>query len=69
MSKTNKIEIPETAKVFEFKPIVEICGECQGTGIKFDDTDITKTDLCKVCNGSGRVVKEKTVIIDIKPYL
>lgn len=26
MSKTRKIEIPENAKVFEFTPLIEVCG-------------------------------------------
>ena len=64
MDKIKKIEIPETAKVFEFTPLIEVCGDCGGTGKKDD----IYTRTCLLCNGSGRVIKTKTVIIDIKPY-
>ena len=75
MSDRIKYEIPCTAKIYEFKPVVEICGECCGSG-KIDTTKLSADslqlavcgDTCPTCLGSGRVVKEKTVIIDIKPY-
>jgi len=74
-TKTKKIEIPEDAKVYDFAPVIEICGKCGGTG----EMDVTKPladnilyrlheNVCPVCLGSGRVVKTKTVIIDIKTY-
>lgn len=66
MSKTRKIEIPAGAKVYNFNPVVEVCGECKGAGKINDEYG---TFECDVCNGTGRVVKTKTVIIDVKPYL
>ncbi len=65
MSKTRKIEIPENAKVYDFGEAIEVCLNCGGTGANFTDS---MEDTCPVCNGTGRVVKTKTVIIDIKPY-
>ena len=47
-----------------FTPLIEVCGDCVGTGRKDD----IYTRTCSLCNGSGRVVKKKTVVIDIKPY-
>lgn len=75
MSEHKTIHIPITAKVYEFDPLVEICGNCCGSG-KINITKLPADslqlsicgDTCPVCFGSGRVVKEKTVIIDIKPY-
>lgn len=63
--KTKLIEIPEDAKVFDFDPIIEVCGECAGVGLVkgvFGDRE------CALCKGTGRIIKTKTVIIDIKPY-
>lgn len=65
MSNRKIIEIPTTAKVYEFDPLVEICGNCGGTGANFTDSE---GNVCQLCNGSGRVIKKKTVVIDIKPY-
>lgn len=65
MSKTRKIEIPENAKVYDFGEAIEVCLNCGGTGANFTDS---MEDTCPVCNGTGRVVKKKTVIIDVKPF-
>lgn len=66
MSKEKKqIEVPKDAKVFDFDPIIEVCGECSGVGLVkgvFGDRE------CALCKGTGRIIKTKTVIIDIKPF-
>lgn len=60
--KTKLIEIPEDAKVYEFRPVVQVCGACAGTGRQ-------DGRRCDVCQGSGRIVKEKTIIMTIRPYM
>lgn len=55
------IEIPAEANVFEFTPQIEVCGGCKGTGRQ-------DGRRCDVCQGSGRIVKTKRVIINIEPY-
>lgn len=75
MSRTKKIEIPADAKVYEFDEVIEVCLNCYGTG----ETDSSKPlgnnvlyrpheSTCPVCHGSGRIIKKKTVIIDVKPF-
>ena len=64
--KTKLIEIPEDAKVFEFRPVVQVCGACAGTGIIFADK---LPHDCEVCHATGRIVKEKTIIMTIRPYM
>lgn len=61
MSETKTIAIPKGANVYEFTPKIEVCGECEGKGF-------ANRELCPMCNGSGRIVKTKKVIIDIKPF-
>ena len=75
MSRTKKIEIPADAKVYEFDEVIEVCWNCGGTGeIDFSqplaDNVLYRLheNTCPVCNGSGRIIKKKTVIIDVKPF-
>ncbi len=63
--KTKTIEVPEGAGVYEFTPVIEVCGECMGTG---KESGMLGSRRCALCNGSGRIVKTKKVIIDIKPF-
>ena len=75
MSKTRKIEIPETAKVYDFNEAIEVCLNCGGTG-EIDKTKPLADNIlyrlhentCPVCEGSGRIIKKKIVIIDVKPF-
>lgn len=65
MSKTRKIEIPENAKVYDFDEVIEVRLNCGGTGASITDS---MDNTCPVCNGTGRVIKKKTVIIDVNPF-
>lgn len=62
-------ETSEKTRNYTPQQRVEICRNCHGTGMA--DTGSlfrSRKGSCPVCNGSGRVIKTKTVIINIKPY-
>lgn len=60
----------EKVKEYEFENI-EICRNCQGTGAVDSEGGLLikrHPEKCPVCDGSGRIVKNKTVVIKINPF-
>lgn len=52
-------------------PYISLCEDCKGTGLKrsFDEkTKETDVKVCEACNGSGRVVRQSTIVIKIRPF-
>lgn len=61
-------EILEKTRNYTQQPRIEVCRNCHGTGVANGESLLRPEDRCPVCNGSGRVIKMKTVIINIRPY-
>lgn len=60
----------EKVKEYEFEGI-EICRNCQGNGLvdsRYGFGRHAVSEKCPVCNGTGRIVKHKTVVIKINPF-
>ncbi|MEG1998568.1 MAG: hypothetical protein RRY55_01210 [Bacteroidales bacterium] len=54
---------------------IELCGICNGAGILYlyDEMDIirqreAKEAVCQYCNGTGRVLKSKEIVIEVEPF-
>lgn len=53
----------------EYPKEIEVCRNCQGRGKTLEYSLFHgRGDTCPVCEGSGRIIKTKTVIITIEPY-
>ena len=53
-------------------PHISLCRQCGGKGYlsNYDEyADETTTEVCPLCQGSGRVLVSKTIQITINPYL
>jgi DnaJ-class molecular chaperone len=60
----------EKVREYEFEGI-EICRNCKGTGaVDSEGNWLHKAvpEECPVCNGSGRIVKNKHIVIKINPF-
>jgi hypothetical protein len=54
---------------YGYPPMIDVCRNCGGTGLTSEASLFRdKGGTCPVCEGSGRVVKKKSVTLVIEPY-
>lgn len=54
---------------------IELCGICGGAGVvyAYEDYDLLKLrtpkeTTCPCCNGTGRVLKSKEIMVQVEPF-